>query len=326
MKSYIIKRTVLLLFLLFVVATLVFFLVHLIPGDPVTTLLGEGAKTEDVERLRRELNLHKPLLSQYVDFTRGLFDLSFGQSLFNHREVMANIMIYLPNTVYLAIAAVTIALSISFPLGALAAFKENHFIDSWVTFVSSAGLAVPNFVLGPLFIMLFSIRLGWFPVSGCDGLKHIVLPALTLGASMSAFLTRIIKASISQELTKPYVLLVRAKGLSGFRLFKNHILKNALIPIVTTVGMQFGALLTGAIITETVFSWQGIGVLLIESIGRRDYPMIQGLIVFITFVYLIIHFLVDLSYFALDPKSRHSLHRLDRFDDMNDRINEITGI
>ncbi|MFC2155462.1 ABC transporter permease [Acidobacteriota bacterium] len=326
MKSYIIKRTVLLLFLLFVVATMIFFLVHLIPGDPVATLLGEGAKTEDVERLRRELNLHKPLLSQYVDFTRGLLDFSFGHSIFNHREVMTNIMVYLPNTVYLAFAAVIIALLISFPLGALAAFKENSFIDPCVTFISSAGLAVPNFFLGPLLIMLFSVSLGWFPVSGSDGLKYIILPAMTLGVSMSAFLTRIIKASISRELLKPYVLLARAKGLSDFRIFKNHILKNALIPIVTTIGMQFGAFLTGAIITETVFSWQGIGVLLIESIGRRDYPMIQGLIVFITFIYLIIHFLVDLSYFALDPKSRHWQPRFDRFNDMKNRNNEIAGI
>jgi peptide/nickel transport system permease protein len=326
MKRYIIKRVLLLLFLLFVVATLIFFLVHLIPGDPVVAILGEGAKTEDVERLRRELNLDKPLLSQYVDFTCSLVDLSFGQSLFNNREVMANIMNYLPNTVYLAFAAVMIALLISFPLGALAAFKENSLIDSWVTVASSAGLAVPNFFLGPLLIMLFSVRLGWLPVSGSEGLKHIVLPALTLGASMSAFLTRIIKTSISRELTKPYVLLARAKGLSGFRVFKNQVLKNALILIVTTIGLQFGALLTGAIITETVFSWQGIGVLLIESIGRRDYPMIQGLIVFITFVYLVINFLVDLSYFALDPKSRRSLHRLDLHDGLNSRNNEITGI
>jgi len=188
MKSYIIKRTVLLLFLLFVVGTMVFFLVHLIPGDPVVTLLGEGAKTEDVERLRREMNLHKPLFSQYVDFTRGLLDFSFGHSLFNHREVMANIMVYLPNTIYLAFAAAIIAVLISFPLGALAAFRENSIIDSSITFVSSAGLAVPNFFLGPLLIMLFSVNLGWFPVSGSDSYKHIVLPALTLGTSMSAFL------------------------------------------------------------------------------------------------------------------------------------------
>lgn len=304
MKRYIVKRTLLLLFLLFVVATMIFFLVHLIPGDPVVKILGEGANREDIERVRRELNLHKPLLMQYVDFARNLFDFSFGKSLFNNRDVMTNIMTYLPNTIYLALAAMVIALLISFPLGALAAFKENTLIDSTVTFVSTAGLAVPNFFLGPLLILLFSIKLDWLPVSGSQGFAYLVLPALTLGTSMSAFLTRIIKTSIGMELKKPYVLLSRAKGLSGFKVFKNHILKNSLIPIVTTIGMQFGALLTGAIITETVFSWQGIGVLLIDSIGKRDYPMIQGLIVFITFVYLLINFIVDISYFVIDPKSR----------------------
>lgn len=306
MRSYIIKRAFLLIFLLYVVATMVFFLVHLIPGDPVVNILGEGAKIEDIERLRKELNLHQPLLVQYFDFTKNLLNLSFGQSLFNNQKVMVNIIKYLPNTIYLAFAAMIIALLISFPLGVLAAFRENTFIDSAVTFVSSAGLAVPNFFLGPLLIILFSITLGWFPVSGSEGFKYIVLPALTLGTSMSAFLTRIIRTSVSQEMKKPYVLLARAKGLSEFDIIKKHILKNALIPIVTTVGMQFGALLTGAIITETIFSWQGIGVLLIESIGRRDYPMIQGLIVFITFVFLILSFIVDLSYFALNPRSRSS--------------------
>jgi peptide/nickel transport system permease protein len=305
MKSYLIKRVLLLLFLLFVVAAMIFFLVHLIPGDPVVKILGEGANKEDLERVRRELNLHKPLLSQYYDFVRNLFGLSFGQSLFNGQDVMTNIIKYLPNTIYLALAAMLIALLISFPLGVLAAFKENTFLDSAVTFLSSAGLAVPNFFLGPLLILLFSIKLDWFPVSGSGGIKYLVLPALTLGTSMSAFLTRIIKTSVSMELKKPYILLVRAKGLSEFKVFKNHILKNSLIPIVTTIGMQFGALLTGAIITETVFSRQGIGILLIESIGKRDYPMIQGLIVFITFVYLIVNFLVDISYFVIDPRSRH---------------------
>jgi peptide/nickel transport system permease protein len=287
---------------LFAAATLIFFLVHLIPGDPVVSILGEGANREDVERLRRELNLHKPLFTQYIDFLRDLLDLSFGKSIFNNREVMVNILKYLPNTIYLSAAAMFTALLISFPLGVLAAFRENSLLDSAVTFVSSAGLAVHNFFLGPLLIVLFSIKLGWFPVSGSGGLEYIVLPALTLGFSMSAFLSRIVRTAVGTEMKEPYVLLARAKGLSEFNIFRKHILKNALIPVVTTVGMQFGALLTGAIITENVFSWQGLGVLLIESIGRRDYPMIQGLIVFITFVFLIVNFLVDLSYFVINPK------------------------
>ncbi len=307
MKKYLIKRVLLLFFLLATAAAVIFFLVHLIPGDPVLKILGEGAKKEDIERVRRELNLHKPLFSQYVDFTLSLLDLSFGKSLFNDQEVMTQILKYLPHTLYLAGAAMFIALSISFPLGLLAAWKENTLVDSFVTFAASCGLAAPSFLLGPLLIVIFSIKLGWLPVSGAEGFKYIVLPAITLATPMSAFLTRIIKTAVSTEMKRPYVLLARAKGLSALKIFQGHILKNAMIPIVTTIGMQFGALLSGAIITETIFSWQGIGLLLVESIGRRDYPLIQGLIVFITFFYLIIHFLVDLSYFVLDPKSRRSL-------------------
>ncbi|MCK4763642.1 MAG: ABC transporter permease [Candidatus Aminicenantes bacterium] len=309
MKRYIVKRILLLLFLLFAVSTMIFFPVHLIPGDPVVKILGEGANSEDVERLRRDLNLHKPLFHQYLDFIRRLLDLSFGKSLFNNREVMANILKYLPNTIYLTIAAMTAAILISLPLGVLAAFKKESLLDAAVTFISSAGLAIPNFFLGPLLVIVFSIKLGWFPVSGCEGSKYIVLPALTLGTSMSAFLTRITRTVVSLELQKPYVLLARAKGLSEFRVFREHVFKNALIPVITTMGLQFGALLTGAVITETIFSWQGIGVLLVESITRRDYPMIQGLIVFITFVYLLVNFLVDLSYFALDPRIRKEVQR-----------------
>ncbi len=306
-SRYIVKRLLLLVFLLFAVSSLVFFLIHLIPGDPVIKILGEGANIEDVLRLRRELNLDKPIFSQYLDFNQQLLDISFGRSLFNNQEVMDNILKYLPNSIYLALAAMVVALLISIPLGAWAAFKENTPIDASVTFISSVGLAVPNFVLGPLLVVLFSVTLGWLPVSGSGGFKYIVLPALTLGTSMSAFLTRIVRSAISTEMKKPYVVLARAKGLSEFKMFSNHILKNALVSVVTAAGMQFGALVSGTVITETIFSWPGIGILLVESIHRRDYPMIQGLIVFITFVFLMISFLVDLSYFALNPRSRDEI-------------------
>ena len=307
MKKYIYKRTLLLLFLLIAVSTVVFFLIHFIPGDPVVGILGEGASSEDINRLRQDLNLDKPLLHQYLDFSKNLFNLSFGKSLFNQQTVIRNILTVLPNTLYLALASMVLALIISFPLGTWAAVKgDTHTaVDTSVTLVSSVGLAIPNFVLGPLLIIIFSIKLGWFPVSGSQGFACIILPALTLGTSMSAFLTRIIRTSVGTELKKPYVLLARAKGLTGFQIFKNHLLKNALIPIVTTIGLQMGALLTGAIITETIFSWQGIGSLLVTAIKQRDYPMVQGIIVFMTFVYLMLSFLVDLSYFLIDPRIRH---------------------
>jgi peptide/nickel transport system permease protein len=303
-KKYIIKRTLLLLFLLAAVSTIVFFLIHLVPGDPMTSVLGPGANKEDIERVRRELNLDKPIIHQYLDFIKNLVNLSFGKSISNNQAVTDNILQALPNTIYLAVTSMLLALMISLPLGTLAAFKENTAVDVSVTFISSVGLAIPNFFLGPLLIILFSIKLGWLPVSGSESFKHIILPMLTLGTSMSAFLTRITRSAVGTELKKPYVVLAMAKGLTGSQIFWKHLLKNAMIPIITTIGLQFGALLTGAIITEKVFSWQGIGSLLIASIKQRDYPMVQGIIVFIAFVYLTLSFLVDLSYFIIDPRTR----------------------
>ncbi len=307
MRGYIVKRLLMLVFLLWAVGCAAFFLIHVIPGDPVIGILGEGENVEDMDRIRRELNLDKPLLAQYLDFNRNLLNLSLGTSLYNRRQVIANIVDYLPNTVYLALAAMLIALLISFPLGTAAAFKKKSGFESAVIFFSAAGQAIPNFFLGPLLILLFSITFGWLPVSGSEGMRYLVLPALTLGTSMTASLTRIIRTSVGTELQKPYVLLARAKGLSEMKIFFRHILKNALIPIITTMGMQFGFLLTGAIVTETIFSWQGIGVLLIQSVYRRDYPMVQGLIVFMSAVYLMVNFLVDVSYFLLDPRIKNEV-------------------
>lgn len=292
--------------MLFAAASLVFFLVHLVPGDPVSGILGQGAAKEDVARLKQELNLHKPLVHQYIDFMKNLFNLGFGKSLFNHRPVLTEILIYFPNTLYLALVSLVTALLISFPLGAWGAFqgRSSEKADVSVTLLSSLGLAVPNFVLGPLLIIIFSVKLDWLPVSGSDGFAHIVLPALTLGTSVSAYMTRMIRASVAMELNQPYILLARAKGPGDWRILWRHLLKNAMIPVVTAMGLQLGALLAGTIITETVFSWQGIGNLLVTSIQRRDYPMVQGVIVFITAIYLVLNFAVDLSYIALDPLQR----------------------
>jgi len=309
MKKYIIKRILLLLFLIGAVSTIVFFLIHLVPGDPVTSVLGPGAGREDIERVRRELSLDKPVIHQYLEFIKNLGNLSFGKSTANNQTVIGNILQALPNTIYLAVTSMLLALMISLPLGTIAAFKENTAVDASITFISSVGLAVPNFFLGPLLIILFSIKLGWLPVSGSESFKHIILPMLTLGISMSAFLTRITRSAAAAELKMPYVELAMAKGLNGSQIFWKHLLKNAMIPIVTTIGLQLGALLTGAIITEKVFSWPGIGSLLINSIKQRDYPMVQGIIVFIAFVYLTLSFLVDLSYFIIDPRTRQGVLR-----------------
>ena len=307
MRKYLFRRFLLLGFLLFAVSAGVFFLIHFIPGDPAASILGEGADARQVQQLRSELNLDKPLLLQYLDFNRNLLNLSFGKSIYNNKSVSHNILIYLPNTVYLALVSMFLSILISFPLGAWAAFKENTAVDSFVTFSGSLLLAVPNFFLAPLLIILFSIKLDLLPVSGSGGFTYIILPSLTLAASLSVYLTRIIRGAVGTELKKPYVLLARAKGLTPFRVFSRHVLKNSLLPICTTTGLLLGALLTGTVVTETIFSWQGIGILLTQSILRRDYPMVQGLIVFITFVYLVINFIVDLSYFVIDPRIRNEI-------------------
>ncbi len=309
LNKYIIKRIILLVFLLWAVSTMIFFLIHLIPGDPVVSILGEGANQQDIERLRNQLGLNKPLIEQYISYFKDILNFNLGNSIFNNKSVISNILEYLPNTIYLAIFSMIIAILISFTAGTISAFKENTITDSVITFLSSSALAIPNFFLGPLLIILFSIKLGWFPVSGSEGFKYLILPSITLGTSLSAYLTRIVRVSISKELKKPYVLFARAKGLSEKHIFFHHILKNAMIPIITTIGLQFGALLTGSIVTETVFSWQGIGVLLIRSINRRDYPLVQGLIIFITFVYLFINFAVDISYFFISPAIRKEIEK-----------------
>jgi len=304
MKTIILKRIITLIFLMWAVATLVFFLIHWIPGDPVVALLGDREHAADTERLRQQLKLDRPLSEQYIAYLTELGKGRLGESYSNHRAVLANVMEYLPNTVALSLASLIIAVVLAFPLGILAALWQNSWVDTVVGLISTSGLALPNFFAGPLLVMLFSIKLGWLPVSGSCGIRCLVLPALTLGVSMTALLTRIVRKSIAIELERPYVLLARAKGLSEFTLLRVHVLKNAMIPIVTTLGMQLGCLLSGTLVTETIFSWQGIGVLLVQSITRRDYPMVQGIVVLIAFAYLTINFLVDMSYYFFDPTGR----------------------
>ena len=298
------------LFFFWALSALIFFLIHLIPGDPVVSLLGEGAGNEDMRRMRIELKLDRPLLAQYLEYNKNLWNGSFGQSLFSHQPVIRDILHYLPNTLWLTLASMGITLLISLPVGTLAGMKENSACDKWITLCTALGLAIPNFLIGLLLILAFSIAIGWFPVSGDAGIRYLFLPAMTLGISLSAQMIRIIRTAISAEMKKPYILLARAKGLTEVQLLVRHVLRNALIPIGTVIGLQFGALLTGAIVTESVFSWQGIGVLLLTAIHRRDYPLMQGVILLIAMVYMTVNFLVDLSYLLIDPRIRrhHEIH------------------
>jgi ABC-type dipeptide/oligopeptide/nickel transport system permease component len=287
------------------VATLVFSLIHLIPGDPAQAMLGDAAPQQDVDELRRRLGLDRPLLEQYGVFLGGIVRGDLGTSLRTGEPVTSQILERMPATIELAGAAMLIALGVSIPLGIAAAVWRGTAVDYTAMTVALTGISVPNFWLGPLLAIVFSIELGWLPVSGRGTIAHLVLPAISLGAGLAAILARMTRATLLEELREQYVVAARARGVSRVRAVLRHAFRNSLIPIVTLVGLQFGAVLTGAVITETVFSWPGIGRLLVQSIGFRDYPIVQGCILLIAVAYVGVNLLTDLVYGVLDPRIRY---------------------
>lgn len=304
MFPYLAKRIALLIPILFVVVTIVFFFIHMIPGDPVDFILGEQAESADKAALRSELRLDLPLGSQYLKFLGGIAKLDWGDSIFDRRPVLAHIRERYGATVELALAALAVSLLIAIPAGVFASLKKYSFWDSGTMFFSLLGVSMPNFWLGPLMILLFSIWLGWLPVAGRGGLASLVLPAFTLGAAMSAMLSRMTRASMLEVLEKEYVTTARAKGLKESRVILKHALRNALNPVVTIVGLQMGTLLAGAVVTEKIFNWPGLGSLLIESIQRRDYAVVQGCVLVIALGYVAINTLTDCLYRVVDPRVR----------------------
>lgn len=284
--------------------TLVFFLLHIIPGDPVEVMLGETARQADKEKLKEELGLNLPLHVQYGRFIMGVVQGDLGDSYFYRRPVTRVIAERIPATIELALAALLVAGLIAIPLGIVAALRENTVLDNASVLFSLLGVSMPNFWLGPLLIILFSIELGWFPVSGRGGLGNLVLPAVTLGTALAAILSRMTRSSLLERLGEEYLNVARAKGLPEWKVILKHALRNALIPIITVMGLQFGALLSGAIITENVFSWPGIGTLLINAIEARDYPLVQGCVLFISLSYVLVNLLTDLFYGWVDPRIR----------------------
>jgi peptide/nickel transport system permease protein len=305
MKALLLKKVGTLFIFLWVAGSLIFFLVHIIPGDPVLSMLGKMPNSEDVRRVQRALNLDRPLAEQYVHFIKKLLFLDLGESIIDRKPVVSAIMKYFPNTAILAFAAMILAMLIAFPLGVLAAFKKTSIWYVLSMIFSAIGLAIPGFLLGILLIIVFSVELKFLPISGSGGFEFLILPALTLAISLSAFLTRMIHTAVAEELRQPYALLAQAKGLSEFHIFSRHVLKNAMIPIITIMGLQLGACLSGTIIIESVFSWPGIGTLLITAIRQRDFPMIQGTVLFMAALYLLLNLLVDLSYPFINPRIRH---------------------
>lgn len=302
MKSYLHRRLLLLLPTLFGALTLVFVLIHLIPGDPVEVMLGESATAADKEELRRRLGLDKPLSAQYRSFLIQLAAGDLGRSLYEQASVADIIRARLPATLELASCAMIAAILVSFPLATLAATRRGRWTDRCALFFSLFGLSLPNFWLGPLLMIIFSIQLDWAPVSGRGGLSHLFLPALTLALGMAAILTRILRASLLQVMHEDYVRTARAKGLSESQVWLKHTLRNALLSVLTIMSLQFGNLLAGSLITETIFSWPGIGRLTVQAIQTRDYPLVQGCVLVIAVSYVLVNFFTDLLYKLVDPR------------------------
>jgi peptide/nickel transport system permease protein len=305
-KSLLLRRLLLAIPVLLGVCTLVFSLIHLIPGDPVQVMLGEGARAADVAELRSRLGLDKPLLSQYADFMLQLLQGSLGESIRYREPVSRLVLERYPATLLLAGTSMLLALLISFPAGIVSATRRGTAWDRLAGFLSLLGLSLPNFWVGPMLIFVFAVRADWFPVSGMENPRSIVLPSITLGAALAAVLTRMIRSSLLEEISEPYSAAARARGLAEWRIVLGHDLRNALHPVLTILGLQLGVLLTGAIITETVFGWPGLGRLTVQAIETRDYPLVEGCILMISATYVMVNLATDIAYLLVDPRIRRA--------------------
>ncbi|HZH34083.1 MAG TPA: ABC transporter permease [Pyrinomonadaceae bacterium] len=317
------RRVGLFLLVVWTVVSLVTLLIELVPGDPATAILGDLATPEQIAGFRAKHGLDRPAFffsysgekgldwhgfdNRYVDYWTNLLQGDLGKSFRTDRPVLDMILERYAATIYLALAAMLVAISIALPLGVLAGTNNKSLIDNFASFFALLGISLPGFVIGPALVFLFAVRLGWFAPTGSENPEDIVLPAFTLGAALSAILTRMIRSSVIEELGEDYVRTARAKGLSERVVVYKHVLKNGLIPVVTILGLQLGVLLAGAIITEKIFGWQGLGLLLLEDgIGKRDYRLVQGCVLIISVTYILANSLTDLVYRWLDPRIRLS--------------------
>jgi len=301
---YLFARVVYTLPVIWLVVSVVFLLIHLVPGDPILQMLGEGAPATDVTATRHAYGLDVSLGQQYLHYWRGVLRGDLGPSLRFNQPVSSLIVQRYPYTLQLTVAALIVALLLSVPAGVRSAQRRGRWDDKLLSVVSLFGLSFPNFALGPILILFFAIRLGILPVSGSGTFAHLVLPAITMGSALAAILTRMIRTSMLEELGQDYIRTARAKGLSERTVVYRHALRNAMLPVLTVVGLQFGALLAGAIVTETIFSWPGIGRLTITAIGNRDYYLVQGCILSIGLTYVLVNFLTDLLYSVANPRIR----------------------
>jgi ABC-type dipeptide/oligopeptide/nickel transport system permease component len=304
------RRVVVTLPVIWVVVSVVFLLIHIVPGDPIVQMLGEGATATDVSALRHAYGFDQPLHVQYFDYWGGLLHGDLGQSLRLHDSVLHLVLQRYPYTLALTLAALLMGVLVAVPAGVWSAVHRGLWQDKVLGVVSLGGLSFPNFALGPILVLVFSIWLGWLPVSGAgtgevgEFLLHLLLPSLTLALGLAAILTRMVRAAMFEELGQDYIRTARAKGLTERQVVYGHALRNALIPVLTVIGLQFGSLLAGAIVTETIFSWPGIGRLTLSAISNRDYALVQGCILAVGLTYVGVNLLTDVAYAVVNPRMR----------------------
>ncbi|MBT5230298.1 MAG: ABC transporter permease [Methylococcales bacterium] len=304
MYHYILTRLLSGVVVIFGVSLLVFLMVRLVPGDPVEVMVGEFAQVADKDAIRERLGLDKPVLEQLVVYYQKLFQFDLGQSIHTQKNITDILLEKLPATAYLACVALLLAIVIAIPLGVIAAVHKGDAIDNGAMAFSLLGVSIPNFWLGPLLILLFSLHLNWLPVSGDEHAGAIILPAITLGTAMAAILSRMVRSTVLEVLTEDYIRTARAKGLKERVVVYKHALRNAMLPVITILGLQLGTLLGGAVITETVFSWPGIGSEMVDGIQNRDYPIVQACVLVISLLYVVVNVMTDIIYAWVDPRIR----------------------
>lgn len=304
MFAYVLRRVLFMIPTIFGLITLVFFFLSIVPGDPIDAMLGESAPAADREALRHELGLDRPVLSRYGSYLIRLVHADLGKSISFARDtpVASLIASRFPSTALLAVLAILLALAIALPLGVTAAVWRGSWIDLVTMVVGLLGISMPGFWMGAMLVIFFSVRLNLFPMPSEGGPLILVLPAVTLGTALAGVLLRMTRSSMLEVISSDYVRTARAKGLSPLRVVFRHALRNALLPVVTLAGLQLGALLTGAVVTETVFSYNGLGLLTLQAIQNRDYPLVQGCVLVVALCYVVVNFLVDIAYAWLDPR------------------------
>lgn len=305
MVGYIARRLLSLIPVLFGISLVVFFLMHLIPGDPVVLMVEPGTPAEDMEIMRRQLGLDKPIYIQYFIWVGKMLRGDMGTSIYSNRPVREELTGPYLATIQLAVGGITVAILAGLITGIISATNQYSFMDSSSRVFAIFGVSAPVFWVGLLLMLVFSVKLGWLPTTGKGGLKHIILPAITLGTHSMAIISRMTRTSMLEVLRQDYVNTARAKGCREESVIWKHALKNSLIPVITVTGLQFGYLLGGAVITETVFAWPGIGQQIIISIALRDFPMVQGAVLLIATSFVFVNLLTDLLYSVVDPRIRH---------------------